>query len=162
MLTTCLWFDREAEEAASFYVSIFPNSKVGNISRYPDNMPSGQGPDASRAGEVLTAEFELDGKPFLGLNGGPVFTHSEAVSFVVGVHDQAELDRYWDALLQGGGQESQCGWLKDRFGVSWQVTPVRLAELMSGPDRAKAERVFAAMLPMRKLDIAALEKAAAA
>ena len=162
MLTTCLWFDREAEEAANFYVSIFPNSKVGKISRYPDNMPSGQGPDASRAGEVLTVEFELDGKPFLGLNGGPVFTHSEAVSFVVGVHDQAELDRYWDALLQGGGQESQCGWLKDRFGVSWQVTPVRLAELMSGPDRAKTERVFAAMLPMRKLDIAALEKAAAA
>ncbi len=160
MLSTCLWFDTQAEEAANFYVGIFPNSKVGKISRYPDSMPSGQGPDASRAGQVLTVEFEIDGRRFMGLNGGPVFQHSEAVSFVVEVRDQAELDRYWNALLQGGGQESQCGWLKDRFGVSWQVTPVQLAQLMSGPDKARTARVFAAMLPMQKLDIATLEKAA--
>jgi len=154
-ITTCLWFDRQAEEAANFYVSVFPNARLGKIARYPDNLPG------DRAGEVLTVEWELDGRPFLGLNGGPQFPHSEAVSFMIEVRDQAELDRYWEALLAGGGRESQCGWLKDRFGVSWQVVPVQLGQLMSSPDRARAGRVAAAMMKMVKLDIAALEAAAA-
>jgi predicted 3-demethylubiquinone-9 3-methyltransferase (glyoxalase superfamily) len=154
-ITSCLWFDTQAEEAADFYVSIFPNSKVGKISRYPENLPG------DRAGQVLTVEFELDGTPFTGLNGGPHFTFSEAISFQIFVQDQAELDRYWNALLAGGGKESQCGWLKDRFGLSWQVVPKQMGELMSGPDKAAAGRVAAAMMQMIKLDIAKLEAAAA-
>lgn len=154
-ITSCLWFDREAEEAANFYVSIFPNSQVGKIARYPENLPG------DRSGQVLTVEFVLDGMPFVGLNGGPDFKFSEAVSFQIEVHDQAELDRYWDALLAGGGQESQCGWLKDRFGLSWQVVPAQLATLMNHPDRARANRVAAAMMQMVKLDIAKLQAAAA-
>jgi predicted 3-demethylubiquinone-9 3-methyltransferase (glyoxalase superfamily) len=154
-ITSCLWFDREAEDAARFYVSIFPNSKIGRVSRYPENLPG------DRAGEVLTVEFELDGKAFTGLNGGPDFRFSEAISFQIEVSEQAELDRYWNALLADGGKESQCGWLKDRFGLSWQVVPVQLARLMSDPDKAKAGRVAAAMMQMVKLDIAGLEAAAA-
>lgn len=154
-IVSCLWFDRQAEEAARFYVSIFPNSKLGKIARYPEGLPG------DRAGEVLTVEFELDGKPFTGLNGGPDFTFSEAISFQIDVEDQAELDRYWQALLADGGVESQCGWLKDRFGLSWQVVPVQLARLMASPDRAAAGRVAAAMMQMVKLDIGRLEAAAA-
>lgn len=154
-LTPCLWFDREAEDAARFYVSIFPNSKIGKISRYPEGLPG------DRAGQVLTVEFELDGKRFTGLNGGPEFKFSEAVSFEIEVETQAELDRYWNALLEGGGRESQCGWLKDRFGLSWQVVPRQLAQLMSSSDPGQANRVAAAMMQMVKLDIAKLEAAAA-
>jgi predicted 3-demethylubiquinone-9 3-methyltransferase (glyoxalase superfamily) len=153
-IAPCLWFDRDAEAAARFYCEIFPNSKVCEIARYPEGLPG------DRAGEVMTVAFELDGVPFLGLNGGPHFKFSEAVSFLIEVKDQAELDRYWTALLAGGGAESQCGWLKDRFGLSWQVTPVQLPHLMANPDREKAARVAAAMLTMKKLDIAALEAAA--
>lgn len=113
-LAPCLWFDREAEAAADFYCAVFPNSKVTEVARYPEGFPG------DRAGQVLTVAFELDGKPFTGLNGGPDFTFSEAISFQIDVETQAELDRYWNALLAGGGQESMCGWLKDRFGVSWR------------------------------------------
>jgi len=155
-ITSCLWFDREAEEAARFYCGIFPNSKITGTSYYPEGVPGG------RAGEVLAVSFELDGAPFTGLNGGPEFTFSEAISFEIPCRDQAEVDRYWDALLAGGGQESQCGWLKDRFGVSWQVVPTRLYELLNGEDRAVANRVAAAMMQMGKLDLAGLEAAAAA
>lgn len=154
-LTNCLWFDTEAEEAAQFYCGIFPNSKITEVSRYPEGLPG------DRAGQVLTVAFELDGTPFTGLNGGPDFKFSEAISFQIDCKDQAEVDRYWDALLAGGGQESQCGWLKDRFGLSWQVVPTRLTELISGPDKEKAGRVAAAMMQMVKLDIAKLEAAAA-
>lgn len=153
-ITPCLWFDRQAEEAAKFYCAIFPNSKITKISRYPENLPG------DRAGEVLTVAFELDGKSFTGLNGGPQFTFSEAISFQIEVDNQAELDRYWNALLADGGQESQCGWLKDRFGLSWQVVPTQLATLMTSPDRDAANRVAAAMMQMVKLDIAQLEAAA--
>jgi len=154
-ITSCLWFDTEAEEAARFYVSIFPNSNIGKVSRYPEGLPG------DRAGQVLTVEFELDGTPFTGLNGGPQFKFDEAISFQIEVEDQAELDRYWDALLADGGQESQCGWLRDRFGLSWQVVPRQLPALMGGPDLAAANRVAAAMMQMVKLDIAKLEAAAA-
>jgi len=153
-IVPCLWFDRDAETAANFYCAIFPNSKVTKVSRYPENLPG------DRAGEALTVEFELDGKTFTGLNGGPQFPHTEAVSFQIDVETQAELDRYWTALLADGGTESQCGWLKDRFGLSWQVVPVQLGQLMSGPDKAAAGRVAAAMMQMVKLDIATLEAAA--
>jgi predicted 3-demethylubiquinone-9 3-methyltransferase (glyoxalase superfamily) len=154
-ITPCLWFDRDAEAAARLYCSVFPNSKLGEISRYPEGFPG------DRAGEVMTVAFELDGKPFTGLNGGPDFKFSEAVSFQIEVDDQDTLDRYWNGLLAGGGVESQCGWLKDRFGLSWQVVPVHLSKLMSGPDRAAAGRVADAMMQMAKLDIARLEAAAA-
>lgn len=152
-ITNCLWFDTQAEDAANFYCAIFPNSKVGKIARYPEGM-------TGKAGSVMTVEFELDGRPFMGLNGGPVFKFSEAISFVIDCQDQAEVDRYWDALLADGGRESQCGWLTDRFGLSWQVTPRQLAELMSSGDKAQAERVFGAMMKMGKLDVAKLEAAA--
>lgn len=154
-ITTCLWFDTQAEEAANFYCGIFPNSKVTQVARYPESMGGG------RAGTVMTVDFELDGKPFLGLNGGPEFKFDEAISLVIDCQDQAEVDRYWDALLADGGRESQCGWLTDRFGLSWQVVPRRLLELTTGPDREKASRVFAAMMKMVKLDVAKLEEAAA-
>ena len=156
-LTTCIWFDNQAEEAMQLYTSLLPNSRMGSIQRHAADSPYG-----TKKGDVMVANATLMGQSFIGLNGGPMFPQTEAVSFQIHCDTQEEVDHYWDSLLAGGGKPSQCGWLKDRFGVSWQVTPVRLAELMSGPDRAKAERVFAAMLPMRKLDIAALEKAAAA
>jgi predicted 3-demethylubiquinone-9 3-methyltransferase (glyoxalase superfamily) len=153
-ITPFLWFDDQAEEAMNFYVSIFRNSKVGQVSRYPDG---GRG----EPGKVMTASFELDGQPFTALNGGPHFKFNEAVSFYVDCDDQAEVDRLWDALLSGGGTPSQCGWLKDRFGVSWQIVPAALPRLMSDPDRERAARVTQAMLKMIKLDVAALEAAAA-
>jgi predicted 3-demethylubiquinone-9 3-methyltransferase (glyoxalase superfamily) len=141
-ISPMLWFDNQAEEAANFYVSLFPNSRI-----------------VSAGG--MTVAFELDGVPFTGLNGGLMFKFNEAVSFVIDCEDQAEVDRYWDALLADGGSPSQCGWLKDRFGLSWQVVPKALGRLMSDPDKAKAGRVAAAMMKMIKLDVAALEAAAA-
>jgi len=153
-ITPNLWFDTNAEEAASFYVSIFPNSKVGKIARYTEVGP---GP----AGTAVTVEWELDGQPFVGINGGPHFTFSEAVSMEIRCKDQAEVDYYWEKLLEGGGRESQCGWLKDRFGFSWQVVPQRLIDLMTDEDPEVVKRVTAAMLKMVKLDVARLEAAAA-
>ena len=154
-ITTCLWFDGQAEAAASFYASLFPNSKVGKVTRFPEGTPG-------QPGTVMTVEFELDGVQFVGLNGGPEFKFTEAVSFQIDCKDQAEVDRYWNALLADGGEESVCGWLKDRFGLSWQVVPSVLPKLMGDPDRAKANRVTAAMMQMKKLDVAQLEAAAAA
>lgn len=153
-ITPNLWFDANAEEAANFYVSIFPNSKVGKIARYTEVGP---GP----AGTAVTVEWELDGQTFVGINGGPHFTFSEAVSMEIRCKDQAEVDYYWAKLLEGGGRESQCGWLKDRFGFSWQVTPQRLIDLMTHEDPEVVKRVTAAMLQMVKLDVAKLEAAAA-
>jgi predicted 3-demethylubiquinone-9 3-methyltransferase (glyoxalase superfamily) len=153
-ITPCLWFDSEAEEAAAFYTSLFPNSKVTEVSRYGD---SGMGDP----GSVLTVGFELDGDPFVALNGGKMdWAFNESISFQIDCADQAEVDHYWDGLLAGGGEESQCGWLKDRYGVSWQVVPVALVELMKDPDPAVAERVTSAMLKMSKLDVEALRAAA--
>ena len=152
-ITNCLWFDTEAEAAAKLYVSLFPNSKILSTSRYPEGLPG------DRAGQVLTVEFELDGARFTGLNGGPQFKFSEAVSFQILVEDQKELDHYWNGLIAGGGEESQCGWLKDRFGLSWQVVPKKMGAWMSNP--ATGARVAAAFMPMKKLDIATLEAAAA-
>ena len=149
-----LWFDTQAEEAMNFYVSVFPNSKVLDVARYTATGPGAEG-------SVMTADFELDGQRITALNGGPHFKLDEAISFVIDCADQAEVDHYWDKLVEGGGEHSQCGWLKDRFGLSWQVTPRRLIELTKDPDRAKAARVMAAMMKMTKLDIAALEAAAA-
>ena len=151
-ITPFLWFDHQAEEAARFYAAIFPNSKVGKITRYPEGAP---GP----AGGVMTVEFELDGRPFIALNGGPHFAFTEAVSFVIDCRDQAEVDHYWNGLLEGGGRPSQCGWLKDRYGLSWQVTPVQLNQLVERGSPEQAQRVFQAMLGMVKLDVAALEAA---
>jgi predicted 3-demethylubiquinone-9 3-methyltransferase (glyoxalase superfamily) len=151
-ITPNLWFDTEAEEAAAYYVSIFKNSQITNVARYSD---AGPGP----AGTVMTVEFELDGQRFIGINGGPQFTFSEAVSFMISCADQAEVDYYWDRLCDGG-EESQCGWLKDRFGVSWQVVPNGMEEVFANPDPARAERAMKAMLSMRKIDIDALRRAA--
>jgi predicted 3-demethylubiquinone-9 3-methyltransferase (glyoxalase superfamily) len=152
-LTPSLWFDGDAEDAASFYTSIFPNSRIVNVSRAPADNPSG------KKGDVLTVDWELDGKPFNGINGGPDFKFTEAVSFVIDCADQAEVDRYWGALLAGGGEPGPCGWLKDRFGLSWQVVPRRLGELLAGPDGDGARRAMEAMLQMGKLDVATLEAA---
>jgi predicted 3-demethylubiquinone-9 3-methyltransferase (glyoxalase superfamily) len=150
-ITTCLWFDTQAEEAAEFYVSVFDGSKVLNVARYGD---AGPGP----AGQVMTILFEIEGRTFMGLNGGPAFSFNEAVSFVIDCASQEEVDRYW-AALSDGGTESQCGWLKDRYGVSWQVVPSVMGQLLGGPDPDGAQRAMQAMLGMRKLDIAALQKA---
>ncbi|UDY34064.1 VOC family protein [Dermatobacter hominis] len=146
-----LWFDMDAEEAVAFYLSVFPDSRVVSRSPYTE---SGPGP----TGETMVIDFELDGQPFTAINGGPQFTFDEAVSFLVECEDQAELDRYWDALLAGGGQESQCGWLKDRFGLSWQVVPKGMAAMMEGDPEA-VDRAVRAMLGMVKLDVAALQAA---
>jgi predicted 3-demethylubiquinone-9 3-methyltransferase (glyoxalase superfamily) len=148
-----LWFDGEAEEAAEFYVSVFRNSRILSKAHYPEGAPR-------PAGTVMTVEWELDGTRFVGINGGPEFAFDEAVSFQVDCADQAEVDYFWDALLAGGGQESQCGWLKDRFGLSWQVVPQGTDELFSDPDPARAQRAMQAMLGMVKLDVAALHAAA--
>jgi predicted 3-demethylubiquinone-9 3-methyltransferase (glyoxalase superfamily) len=153
-LNPFLWFDNQAEEAANFYVSVFPNSKITQMSR---SGAAGPG----EPGKVMTIAFELDGKPFAALNGGPYFQFNEAVSFWVDCADQAEVDYYWNGLTADGGKPSRCGWLKDRFGVSWQIVPRALGELMSDPDPAKRERVNRAMLAMDKLDVAGLEAAAA-
>ena len=149
-----LWFDTQAEEAANLYVSIFPNSKIVSASRYGE---AGPGP----AGSVMTISFELDGLPVTALNGGPHFKLTEAFSMSVDCADQGEVDRYWDQLIADGGQPSRCGWLKDRFGLSWQIVPRALPRLLQDPDRAKAQRVMGAMLKMSKLDVATLEAAAA-
>lgn len=152
-LTPCLWFNTQAEQAAEFYVSIFPDSKVTNIARWGETGPG-------QAGSVLSVEFELSGNPFTALNGGPEFSFSEAISFQIPCEDQAEIDHYWERLLADGGEPSQCGWLKDRFGVSWQVFPRRLPELLSDPDPQIAGRVMNAMLAMAKIELAPLEAAA--
>jgi predicted 3-demethylubiquinone-9 3-methyltransferase (glyoxalase superfamily) len=148
-ITTCLWFDTESEDAARFYTSVFPNSKITKITTRPDRPE----------GTVMTVEFELDGKPFVALDGGPQFSFSEAVSFQVDCQTQADVDAYW-AVLSEGGEEGPCGWLKDRFGVSWQIVPEVLLRLVSDPDREKAQRVMAAMMKMGKIEIAELERAA--
>jgi len=146
-----LWFDTQAEEAAKLYTSIFKRSKLGKVARYPKGSP---GPE----GKVMTVEFTLEGQPFVALNGGPIYQFNEAVSFVVECKDQDEIDHYWERLLAGGGKPVQCGWLKDRFGLSWQVVPAEMGKLFS--DAARAESVMKAMLPMIKLDIRKLKEAA--
>jgi predicted 3-demethylubiquinone-9 3-methyltransferase (glyoxalase superfamily) len=151
----CLWFDHEAEEAAKFYVSIFENSKIGAVTRYGEEGAKAAG---RPKGSVMTVAFELDGQELIALNGGPVFKFTEAVSLMVNCETQQEVDRYWKALSTGG-QEVQCGWLKDRFGLSWQIVPTILLEMLRDKDPEKARRVMAAMLQMVKLDIATLEKA---
>jgi predicted 3-demethylubiquinone-9 3-methyltransferase (glyoxalase superfamily) len=152
-----LWFDTEAEDAAKFYTGIFRNSKIGAITHYPE---AGQEITHKQPGSVLTVEFELNGLPFIALNGGPDFKFNEAVSFEVICADQAEVDYYWDRLGEGGDPAAQqCGWLKDRYGVSWQVVPQGMNDMMSDPDRAGVERAFTAMLQMKKIDLAALQKA---
>ena len=152
-LTPCLWFDTEGEEAADFYTSIFPNSRITAIARYGE---AGMRP----AGTVMTVAFELDGQPFTALNGGPQFTFNEAISLQIDCADQEEVDRYWNALGDGG-EHGPCGWVKDRFGLWWQVVPRRLLELIGDPDEEKAQRVTAAMLEMGKIEVAELERAAA-
>ncbi len=148
----CLWFDGQAEQAAELYTSVFPDSKVSSVTRYGPGMP---GPE----GTAMTVEFSLDGQPFLGLNGGPQYTFTEAISFQIPCADQDEVDHYWDRL-SAGGEAGPCGWLKDRFGVSWQVVPTALSELLGDPDPGRAKRATEAMLQMKKLDIAELRRAA--
>jgi predicted 3-demethylubiquinone-9 3-methyltransferase (glyoxalase superfamily) len=156
-ITPCLWFDGQAEQAAEFYISIFKNSKITHISRYGEVGKEHHGHDA---GQVMVVAFELDGQPFTGLNGGPLFKFTEAVSFQIDCETQEEVDHFWNHLAEGGPVESQqCGWVKDRFGVSWQVIPSVLPELLGDPDPEKSNRAMAAMLEMKKLDIAALKRA---
>lgn len=152
-ITPNLWFDGEALAAAEFYCTIFPDSRIRSITRYPAESPD-------RPGPVMTVAWELDGQPFVGLNGGGQFSFDESVSFLISCADQAEVDHYWDGLLADGGTEQKCGWLKDRFGLSWQVVPVGLEELLADADPSRAQRAFAAMLGMHKLDLAALRAAA--
>ncbi|MCE1193489.1 MAG: VOC family protein [Acidovorax sp.] len=151
--TICLWYDGDALEAARFYARTFPDSAVGATFRAPGDYPDGQ------QGDVLTVEFTVAGIPCVGLNGGPHFQHSEAFSFQVATDDQAETDRLWHAIVDNGGQESECGWCKDRWGVSWQITPRALLAAITDPDPAAARRAFNAMMTMRKIDIAAIEAA---
>lgn len=152
--TVCLWYDGQAEEAAAFYAATFPDSRVTAVHRAPADYPSG------KAGDVLTVEFTICGVPCLGLNGGPTFRHNEAFSFQIATDDQAETDRLWDAIVEGGGEESACGWCKDRWGLSWQITPRVLTDaLAAGGDGAK--RAFEAMMDMRRIDVAAIERAVA-
>lgn len=151
--TICLWYESGAEDAAKFYASVFPDSSVGAVHRAPGDNPSG------KQGDVLTVEFTVLGVACVGLNGGPAFKPTEAFSFQVATDDQAETDRYWNAIVANGGQESQCGWCKDQWGVSWQITPTALTRAFTSTDRAAAKRAFDAMLTMRKIDIAAIEAA---
>lgn len=151
--TICLWYDADALEAATFYADTFPDSTVGTIYRAPADYPSG------KKGDVLTVEFTVMGIPCLGLNGGPIFPHSEAFSFQVATDDQAETDRLWNAIVNNGGQESECGWCKDKWGLSWQITPRILTEAIAHPDPAVAKRAFEAMMTMGKIDIARIEAA---
>src|SRR5579859_3745866 len=148
-----LWFDTQAEEAAKLYCSIFKNSKILDVQRYPEGAPA-------PAGSVMVVNFELEGLPFVGLNAGPQFKFTEAISFVVSTENQEETDYLWNKLTADGGQESQCGWLKDKFGLSWQITPKALMDLLSSPDKKKSARVMASMMTMRKINIAELEHAA--
>ena len=150
--TPCLWFDTEGEEAARFYTSVFPNSRIGKVTHYGQAGPRPEG-------TVMTVSFELDGMEFVALNGGPEFTFSEAISFQVSCDDQEEVDAFWSKLSEGG-EEGPCGWLKDRFGMSWQIVPTALPELLADPDPETSQRVMEAMLKMKKIDIAALEQAA--
>lgn len=149
----CLWYERDAEEAARFYAATFPDSSLDAVHRAPADSPSG------KEGGVLTVEFTVMGIPCIGLNGGPMFRHSEAFSFQVATVDQAETDRYWNAIVGNGGEESYCGWCKDKWGVSWQITPIALTNAVTGSDPAAAKRAFEAMMKMRKIDVAAIEAA---
>ena len=151
----CLWFDHQAEEAAAFYVSVFKNSKVTEVARYGE---AGAKASGRPKGSAMTVAFELDGRPFIALNGGPVFKFTEAVSFAVECKDQGEVDEYWGKLSRGG-EEGPCGWLKDKYGLSWQVVPKALPEMLKDKDPKKSERVMAAMLKMKKIDVAALKRA---
>jgi predicted 3-demethylubiquinone-9 3-methyltransferase (glyoxalase superfamily) len=152
-ITPCLWFDTEGEEAARFYTSVFPNSRIVDVARYGSAGPRPEG-------TVMTVSFELDGQKFVGLNGGPDFTFNEAISFQVSCANQEEVDAFWSTLSEGG-EEGPCGWLKDKFGVSWQIVPAVLPELLSDPDQERSQRVMRAMLSMKKIEIDALEQAAA-
>jgi 2-polyprenyl-6-hydroxyphenyl methylase/3-demethylubiquinone-9 3-methyltransferase len=151
--TICLWYDGAALDAATFYAATFPDSKVGAVHRAPGDYPDG------KQGNILTVEFTVAGVPCIGLNGGPMFKHSEAFSFQIATDDQAETDRLWNAVVGNGGQESECGWRKDRWGLSWQITPRALIDAITDPDSAAAGRAFEAMMKMKKIDIAAIEKA---
>ncbi|NTV24722.1 MAG: VOC family protein [Chlorobiaceae bacterium] len=152
-MTICLWYNGDAEEAAKFYAKTFPDSSVGTVFRAPGEYPSG------KAGDVLTVEFTVMGIPCIGLNGGPEFKHNESFSFQVATVDQAETDRYWNAIVGNGGEESVCGWCKDKWGLSWQITPIALTKAVADPDTAAARRAFDAMMGMKKIDIAAIEAA---
>jgi predicted 3-demethylubiquinone-9 3-methyltransferase (glyoxalase superfamily) len=152
---TCLWFDDDAEDAARFYVSLFPDSKLGRITPYPADAPGGK-----QAGQTMTVEFEINGHKFMGLNGGTEFKFSEAISIQILCRDQAEIDRYWDALTSNGGEESVCGWCKDRWGLSWQVVPEQMPRLLAPDNPARAKAVMDAFMGMRKFDIATIEAAA--
>jgi len=149
----CLWYDDDAENAARFYAETFPDSSLDAVHRAPGDYPSG------KEGDVLTVEFTVLGIACLGLNGGPAFKHSEAFSFQVATEDQEETDRYWNAIIGNGGEESECGWCKDKWGISWQITPIALTKAYTSPDRAAAKRAFDAMMTMRKIDISAIEAA---
>ena len=153
-VTLCLWYNGDAEEAANFYAATFPDSKVGAVHRAPGDNPSG------KQGDVLTVDFTVLGIPCIGLNGGPAFKHSEAFSFQVHTDTQEETDRYWNAIVEGGGAESMCGWCKDKWGLSWQITPRALTDVMASGDQAAAKRAFEAMMSMKKIDVAAIEAAA--
>src|SRR3989337_586280 len=149
--TVCLWYDKDAEAAAHFYAETFPSSAVGPIHRAPSDYPSG------KEGNVLVVEFTVAGIPCIGLNGGPAFKHNEAFSFQIATDDQEETDRYWNAIVNNGGQESECGWCKDKWGISWQITPLALTKAITDPDPAAAKRAFDAMMQMTKIDIAPIE-----
>jgi predicted 3-demethylubiquinone-9 3-methyltransferase (glyoxalase superfamily) len=151
--TICLWYDGDAEEAATFYAKTFPDSTVDAVHKAPGDYPAG------KEGDVITVDFTVMGIPCLGLNGGPEFKHNESFSFVVATEDQEETDRYWNAIVGNGGEESMCGWCKDKWGLSWQITPTALTEGYTDPDPAVAKRVFDAMMTMKKIDVAAIEAA---
>lgn len=156
-ITPCLWFDGQAEQAATYYTGIFPNSKITSLTRYGE---AGQEIHGQAAGTVLTAAFELDGQPFTALNGGPQFKFNEAISFQVGCETQDEIDYFWDKLSAGGDPNAQvCGWVKDKYGVSWQIVPNAVAEMLADTDTVKSQRVMAALLKMKKLDLAQLQRA---